>query len=231
VAATRSATVEFLVVRERLGGRRSSLVGNDVRRLILVLLSVGAALVLAACDGNGAKTPAATPPANGTPAVSSPTASASPAPASPAAASPVPDVCPTLDGEVPQTVIARLEVEKDTYELGEPIEMTLRIANCATEPITRTFADEQRYDFSAREVGGVEVWRWSRGMDFAETLGEVTLEPEQEVTFSETWDQVDDEGQQVKAGEYELRGESTGCDEALLNCGPSSARVVEIVAQ
>ena len=143
---------------------------------------------------------------------------------------PPPEVCPRIDDEVGQAVIADLEIEQTSYEAGEPIKMTLRVVNCASRPITRSFPDAQRYDFSVKGERGIEVWRWSKGMTFAEVLEEVTFEPGDEVTFSETWDQLDDEGEPVQPGQYELGGESTGCDETLLNCGPSSARVIEIVA-
>nr|NIR01009.1 hypothetical protein [Gemmatimonadales bacterium] len=74
-------------------------------------------------------------------------------------------------------MLALLELDKSSYEQGEPIEMTLRLVNCASRPITRTFPDAQRYDFSANMQDGDEVWRWSSGMSFAEVQGEETYQP------------------------------------------------------
>jgi len=183
------------------------------------LTALGALLVLAACNGDGgdgggsAATPTSTPEA---------TAGAE--------ASPSPEVCPTADGEVVQSLFAILEPGKPIYQQGEPVELTLRLINCASEPITHHFRDAQRYDFAAKVQDGDEVWRWSGGMDFAQVEGEETFQPAQEVTFTETWDQLDNEGQPVAPGQYEVTAESTGCDDSPQNCGPRAALFVEIKA-
>jgi hypothetical protein len=135
-----------------------------------------------------------------------------------------------IDGEVVQAVVALLELGKLSYEQGEPIDMTVRLVNCASQPITRTFPDAQRYDFAAKTRDGDEVWRWSRGMTFAEVQGEETYQPAEQLTFTETWDQLDNEGQPLEPGQYELTTESTGCDESLQNCGPSAVLFIEITA-
>jgi hypothetical protein len=140
------------------------------------------------------------------------------------------ELCPRIDGEVVQSVFALLELDRFTYRQGEPIEMTMRLVNCASQPITLTFPDAQRYDFAVKTEGGDEVWRWSSGMSFAEVQGEETLQPSQQITFTETWAQVDDEGQPVEPGKYEITTGSTGCDEASRSCEPSAALFVEIVA-
>jgi hypothetical protein len=135
-----------------------------------------------------------------------------------------------IDGEVVQAVVALLELGKLSYEQGEPIEMTVRLVNCASEPITRTFPDAQRYDFATKIRDGDEVWRWSSGMTFAEVQGEETYQPSEQLTFTETWDQLDSEGQPVEPGQYELTVESAGCDESLQSCGPRAALFIEITA-
>lgn len=138
--------------------------------------------------------------------------------------------CPMIDGEIAAAMVARLDVDKTSYERGEPVEMTLRLINCADEPVTRHFPDGQTYDFKVFDEAGFEIWRWGRGMMFDQELREETFQPGEEITFVEAWDQTDNDGEQVPEGRYELRGESSGCDSSLLSCGPASARVVEIVA-
>ncbi len=177
------------------------------------IMALGILLVVAACNGDGGES-AATPTPELTPTVA-------PSPS---------ELCPMIDGEVVQSVIALLELDKLSYEQGEPVEMTLRLINCASEPITQTFPDAQRYDFVAKTGDDDEVWRWSNGMAFAEVQGEETYEPNEEITFTETWDQLDSEGQQVEPGQYELAAESTGCDETLQNCGPRAGLFIEITA-
>ncbi len=185
----------------------------SVKMFVLVVTGLGILLVLAACNGDGGDS-VATPTPEPTPTAVPPSA----------------ELCPRIDGEVVQAVVALLEPGKLSYEQGEPIEMTVRLANCAGEPITRTFPNAQRYDFAAKIRDGNEVWRWSSDMAFAEILGEETYQPSEQLTFTETWDQLDSEGQPVEPGQYELTTESTGCDESLQNCGPRAALFIEITA-
>ena len=117
----------------------------------LAFMVLAALLLLAACNGNGE---------DGGEEPASPTGDETPA----VAASPPPELCPKVDDEVVQAVVALLEPDKSSYPQGEPIDMTLRLVNCASRPITRSFPDAQRYDFSAKTEGGEEVWRWSEGM-------------------------------------------------------------------
>lgn len=230
----------------------------SVKTFVLAVAALGILLVMAACNGDGED--GGDSAATSTP---EPTATAAGLP-------PLAEVCPKIDGEVVQSMIALLELDKSTYKQGEPIEMTLRLVNCADGPITRTFPDAQRYEFTAGKqqdamedgTGPVpfgegdcndttdndgdtftdasdpdcapppaaDVWRWSSGMTFAEVQGEETYEPGEQLTFTETWDQLDDEGQPVEPGQYLLVTESTGCDESLQNCGPRASLFIEIRA-
>ena len=185
-----------------------------VKTFVVGLMLLGTLIVLAACNGGGGDS-AATPTPELTPTV---------------VASPPSELCPVIDGEVVQAMVALLELDKSSYEQGEPIEMTMRLVNCASGPITRTFPDAQRYDFVAKMQDGDEVWRWSSEMTFAEVQGEETYQPTEQLAVTETWDQLDSEGQPVEPGQYELTVESTGCSESLQNCGPRAARFVEITA-
>jgi hypothetical protein len=186
----------------------------SVKTILLGFMVVGAVLGLAACNGENGD--------GGTTPTSDSTSTAVP--------SPPPELCPKLDDEVVQSMVAVLEVDKSSYKQGKPIKMTLRLVNCASKPITRNFPDAQRYDFSVKKKDGDEVWRWSKGMAFEEVEAEETYQPAEQVTFVETWDQLDDKGKQVKPGQYEVTAESTGCDKSLENCGPKAIRYIKITA-
>ena len=200
--------------------------------MVFGLLGLGTALAISGCGGAGDSKEPVSPAAT---AAGTPTGTAAGTPTGTPAGTPavlppsVLELCPEVDGETVQAPVAFLSFDKESYELGDAVEITLRIINCASVPLTRSFPSSQKYDFSATPLGGTEVWRWSSGMTFDEPL-DVTMQPGEEFTFSETWHQVDNEGQPVEAGEYELRGESTGCDRGLQTCGPSAARVIEIVS-
>ena len=184
------------------------------KTFVLACAALATLLALAACNGDGGDS-VATPAPESTPT------------AVPSAA----ELCPKTNGEAVQTVVGRLELGKSSYEQGELIDMTLRLINCASQPITRIFPDAQRYDFAAKAADGDEAWRRSNGMNFAQVRREETYEPAEQVTFRETWDQLDNEGQAVEPGQYELTAESSGCDESLQNCGPRAALIIEITAR
>lgn len=188
-----------------------------VKMSLLGAIALGAFLLLAACNGDDSDDgdSLATPTPEPTPTV---------------APSPPPEICPETDGEAVQSLIAILELDKLSYDQGEPVEMTLRLVNCASRPITRIFPNAQRYDFAAKTPDGDEVWRWSSGMTFTEVQGKETYQPSEQLTFVEVWDQLDNEGQPVEPGQYELMAESTGCDESLQLCGPQYALSIEITA-
>jgi hypothetical protein len=184
------------------------------------LAAILALAVLAACDnsksddgGDGEATPTATAEASATGP----------------AASPAPEECPVVEDEVVEGMFVVLELAKEEYAAGEPVEMTMRLFNCASRELTRHFPTEQRYDFHVSEAGGDEVWRWSRGEEFAEEEGEETYAPAEEVAFEATWEQTDNDGQPVAPGSYEIGAESSGCDETLATCGPSTVAIIEIV--
>ena len=77
----------------------------------------------------------------------------------------------------------------------------------------------QRYDLAATDSEGQEVWRWSRDRAFAQVTAEVQLGANEMLSFVETWDQRDNNGQQVPLGNYQIVAESSHCDANYENCG------------
>jgi hypothetical protein len=70
-----------------------------------------------------------------------------------------------------------LKADKATYARGEPIALTLEVANRGPRLVTLQFRTAQRYDIAVRDSQGREVWRWSAGQMFAQVLGEEILPP------------------------------------------------------
>ncbi|MCS7252601.1 MAG: carboxypeptidase regulatory-like domain-containing protein [Armatimonadota bacterium] len=102
-----------------------------------------------------------------------------------------------------------LEVDLELPEnvaLGEPVKMKLILRNRGNEPVKLSFRTGQRYDFIVRNMDGEVVWQWSHGKAFIQVLGEIELHPGEEKSFVEEWAQVDNNGNQVGAGEYEVEG-------------------------
>ena len=85
---------------------------------------------------------------------------------------------PTRGGKVTS---AGLEVvvttEKATYQVGEPITMTLRVSSRTGDEVRLHFSSAQRFDFAIRDARGRQVWRWSEEQIFAQVLETEALGP------------------------------------------------------
>jgi hypothetical protein len=103
------------------------------------------------------------------------------------------------------------------FEQGEPIHLAMTVA--AREPMTLYYRTSQRYDLAVTNSEGQEVWRWSRGRTFAQVIEEVPLGANGMLSFPETWDQRDNNGQQVPLGNYRIVAESSHCEANHENCG------------
>jgi hypothetical protein len=106
-------------------------------------------------------------------------------------------------------------------EQGEPIQLIISVA--VRDPMTLYYRTSQRYDLAVTNSQGQEVWRWSRNRAFAQVTEEVPLGANETRSFSETWDQRDNDGQQVPLGNYRIVAESSHCDANYENCGQLTA--------
>lgn len=73
--------------------------------------------------------------------------------------------------------------DKTAYAPGEPIVVTLRMANRGVQPKTLHFRTAQRYDVLIEDAQNRRAWQWSEGQLFAQVLGEETVGPGQERTY------------------------------------------------
>jgi hypothetical protein len=73
----------------------------------------------------------------------------------------------------------RLEVAtiKDVFPSDEIVPIRISMTNTGDKKQVMTFPTAQKQDFSAANVNGVEVWRWSAGQVFAQSVTEMTAEP------------------------------------------------------
>ena len=179
-----------------------------MKRYLLWLMVGGllVAVLAAACDDDeGAGGPGVTPDA--TP-VTSPTATGPPFP---------------FEGPV--------GIDVTTYgaffDQGAPVQLTITVA--ASESVTLYYRTAQRYDIVITDQEGQEVWRWSKDKAFGEVLGEEALEENELLTFSESWDQRDNDGQPAPAANYTVTATSAHCDADLNNCGALSvSRTIQL---
>ncbi len=117
-----------------------------------------------------------------------------------------------------------------SFAAGQPITLALALENCGTEPVTRTYSDSQLYDFSVRDEGGEELWRWSHGWGFTLAITERTFEPGEAVHYWVVWNQDTNDGQDVGPGTYEVFGYDAVCRHAPLeDCDLIASQTIEIV--
>jgi flagellar hook assembly protein FlgD len=106
------------------------------------------------------------------------------------------------------------------HKQGEGIRLTITIA--ASEPITLYYRTTQRFEIVISDADGKEVWLWSKDRTFAEVLEQVSLKASETLSFDESWDQKDNDGQAVPTGNYTVTATSTNCDANYTNCGQLS---------
>lgn len=113
------------------------------------------------------------------------------------------------------------------HNQGEPVLLSITVA--VSEPITLYYRDTQRYDIVISDEEGNEVWRWSKDKAFGEVVEEVSLKENESLSFSEIWDQRNNDGEPAPPGNYTVTATSTHCDANLENCGQLSAsRTIQI---
>jgi hypothetical protein len=103
------------------------------------------------------------------------------------------------------------------FEQGKPLQLIITVA--VRDPMTLYYPTSQRYDLAVIDSQGEEVWRWSRNLTFAQVTEEVSLGANEARSFTETWDQRDNDGQPVPLGNYQIVAESSHCDASYENCG------------
>jgi hypothetical protein len=140
-----------------------------------------------------------------------------PSPSPTGVATPTPSATPTFPFEFEGPIGIDVTTFGAFFEEGEPIQLGITVA--VREPMTLYYRTSQRYDLAVVNSEGQEVWRWSRDRAFAQVTEEVPLEANEMLSFPETWDQRDNDGQQMPTGDYQVVAESFHCDANYENCG------------
>jgi len=160
---------------------------------VALLAALAAILVVAPACGEGDEEPGPSPTGVGTPA-SSPT--------------------PSFPFEGPIGI--DLTTFGAFFDEGEPIRLAITVA--VRDPTILYYRTSQRYDLAVIDFEGQEIWRWSRDRAFAQVMAEVPLAANETLKFVETWEQQDNDGQQVPPGNYSIVAESSHCDANYENC-------------
>lgn len=78
-----------------------------------------------------------------------------------------------------------LEAELEVT-VGEEVGFSFSVVNARDRPIELTFRDACRADFAVY-AGDREIWRYSDGKAFAQTLSSAEFQPGETATFETVW--------------------------------------------
>lgn len=92
------------------------------------------------------------------------------------------------------------------YRQGEPIPLFLIKTNISGRTLRLFYPTAQRFEFEAVNVNGRVIWNYSAGRVFAQVTETVVLEPGESQTFRFTWDQRNNQGNQVQPQTLTFRG-------------------------
>jgi hypothetical protein len=96
-----------------------------------------------------------------------------------------------------------LETDKEDYLVGESVPLRFKVINTGIATVQFTFSSSQRFDFLVKH-DDTSIWKWSFGVYFLQVLSEITLPPGESLTYEAQWPQVDNTGNPVPTGIYEV---------------------------
>jgi uncharacterized protein affecting Mg2+/Co2+ transport len=99
--------------------------------------------------------------------------------------------------------------DKATYERGEQALLTVQVKNTSLLPVSISFSNGQKYDFTARDANGAALWTWSYGKTFGGSSSQ-TLAAGATLTYQETWTFVDNAGAAQPDGVFSITGSFLG---------------------
>ena len=161
---------------------------------------------------SGKTPPPSTAPTSSSTTTPTPSATARPI-ASPSSPCPTPTLPPansTVNG-----LLLSISLEKNVFEVGEPVNVTLTITNVSSETVDFTVT-AMNFDFLVYNSSNGLVYQWSYLRVFPQYAYIDHLTPGKTLTSTEIWPQTANiptsgiENQQVPAGTFYVIGESPG---------------------
>jgi len=83
---------------------------------------------------------------------------------------------------VRDTIAASLDVK-----VGETVTFAFHVTNSSAKRVELRFPSGQTHDLVVLDAQGREVWRWSRGRMFTQSMQNKVLGASDTLTFTETW--------------------------------------------
>ena len=80
------------------------------------------------------------------------------------------------------TIAASLDVK-----VGEEVQFSFHVTNSSAKRVELRFPSGQTHDVTVLDTQGREVWRWSRGRMFTQSMQNKVLGASDTLTFTESW--------------------------------------------
>jgi hypothetical protein len=136
-------------------------------------------------------------------------------PLSPNMTAPLPQVLKLPGTAQPGT----LTTSKAQYRSGQPVRMTFKVANTSGKSVTYNFGSGQRYDITATNAAGTQVWSWSHGKLFTQNLSSLSVAPGKALIYHAVWNGRDASGRSVPPGAYTLSAHLTSDNQPAITGG------------
>ena len=94
-----------------------------------------------------------------------------------------------FDPAHPEALEASLAVK-----VTDGVRFTLNVRNNFSRMVELRFPNGKTHDFYVLDEGGVEVWRWSKGRMFTQTLQNKLIKAKDNVLFVDRWDATNAHG-------------------------------------
>ena len=89
---------------------------------------------------------------------------------------------------------------------GDTVLLKLTLRNTSDKPVRFFTGGRPPHDFVITTADGEEVWNWQCAKIILLPLDRKTLQPGEELEFTGEWEQVNNRGEPVPAGDYLIRG-------------------------
>lgn len=103
-------------------------------------------------------------------------------------------------------VTVSLDLPNTLYFTSQSVPIRITIHNDSRQSVPLIYPTIQRYDFYITDSDQNEIWRWSNNQSFPCIFLVYHLGPNEMLSYTTTWEQVDDDGQSVMPGLYYVSG-------------------------
>ena len=102
-----------------------------------------------------------------------------------------------------------LTTSKAAYNSGQAVRITFRVVNTSGKTVEYSFGSGQRYDITASNSDGKQIWDWATGKLFSQNLSTVSVAPGKALTYQAAWNGRDASNHPLPPGTYTLNAHLT----------------------